>query len=56
VAIAPGDKLGDTLQYFIVSGPEVREVLGYLPLILLGAQAADLELKVYDYVCGPVMP
>ena len=56
VAIAPGDKLGDTLQYFTVGGPEVREVLGYLPLILLGAQAADPELKAYDYVSGPVRP
>jgi alpha-beta hydrolase superfamily lysophospholipase len=56
VAIAPGDKLGDTLEYFAVGGPEMRDVLGYLPLILLGAQAADPALQAYDYVNDPVKP
>jgi len=56
VAIAPGDKLGDTLQYFTVGGPEIRDVLGYLPLILFGAQAADSSLKAFDYISEPVTP
>lgn len=56
VAIAPGDKLGDTLQYFTVGGPDMREVLGYLPLILLGAQAADPALQAYDYINDSVKP
>lgn len=56
VAIAPGDKLGDTLQYFTVGGSEVRDVLGYLPLILLGAQAANPDLQAYDYISDPVKP
>nr|WP_233266870.1 lipase family protein [Tomitella fengzijianii] len=56
VAIAPGNRLGDTLQYFAAGGPDVRAALGYLPLILLGAQAADPGLKAYDYVSDPVDP
>lgn len=56
VAIAPGDRLGDTLEYFAAGGPEIRQVLGYLPLILLGAQAADPGLDAYAYVSEPVRP
>lgn len=56
VAIAPGNRLGDTLQYFAAGGPEVRAALEYLPLILLGAQAADPALNAYEYVSDPINP
>ena len=56
VSIAPGNNLGDTVEYFAAGGPEARAVLGYLPLILLGAQAADEELQAGDYVTEQMSP
>lgn len=56
VSIAPGNNLGDTVEYFAAGGPESRAVLGYLPLILLGAHAADEELSPYDYVTEKMTP
>lgn len=56
VAIAPGNNTSQTLEYFATGGPEVAPVLGYLPLILLGAQAADPELRAEDYVSDAAKP
>lgn len=56
VSIAPGNNLGDTVEYFAAGGPEARAVLGYLPLILLGAQGADPDLDAYDYVTDAMTP
>ena len=56
VSIAPGNNLGDTVEYFAAGGPEARAVLGYLPLILLGAQGADSDLDAYNYVTDEMAP
>lgn len=56
VSISPGNNLGDTVEYFAAGGPEARAVLGYLPLILLGAQAADPALDAYNYVTDEMTP
>ncbi|WP_107986458.1 lipase family protein [Rhodococcus sp. OK519] len=56
VAIAPGNNTSQTPQYFAVGGPDVRLALGYLPLILLGAQAADPDLRAEDYVADSAKP
>ncbi|MDI9916812.1 lipase family protein [Rhodococcus sp. IEGM 1379] len=56
VAIAPGNNTSQTPQYFAAGGPEVRAALGYLPLILLGAQAADPALDAQDYVADAAKP
>ncbi|MCL2534627.1 MAG: lipase family protein [Nocardiaceae bacterium] len=56
VAIAPGNNTSQTPQYFAAGGPDVRLALGYLPLILLGAQAADPDLRAEDYVTDSAKP
>ncbi|MDJ0362712.1 lipase family protein [Rhodococcus sp. H29-C3] len=56
VSISPGNNLGDTVEYFVAGGTEARAVLGYLPLILLGAQAADPALDAYNYVTDEMTP
>lgn len=56
VSIAPGNNLGDTVEYFVAGGPEARAVLGYLPLILLGAQGADPDLDARNYVTDAMAP
>ncbi len=56
VSIAPGNNLGATVEYFAAGGPGAGAVLGYLPLILLGAQAADPALDAYNYVTDEMTP
>lgn len=56
VAIAPGNNTSQTPQYFAAGGPEVKPALGYLPLILLGAQAADSNLRAEDFVADAAKP
>lgn len=56
VAIAPGANISETPKYFAAGVPAVRAALGFLPLILLGAQAADPALQASDFVADAAKP
>ncbi|WP_305091914.1 S9 family peptidase [Prescottella sp. R16] len=50
IAIAPGNDISETPQYLAAGTPEVAPALAFLPLILLGAEAADPSIVADDYV------
>jgi alpha-beta hydrolase superfamily lysophospholipase len=50
VAIAPGNDTSATPQYLAAGTPEVAPALAFLPLILLGAEAADPSIDADSYV------
>ncbi|WP_241665731.1 lipase family protein [Prescottella subtropica] len=50
IAIAPGNDISTTPQYLSAGTPEVAPALAFLPLILLGAEAADPSIVADDYV------
>ncbi|NKZ76003.1 alpha/beta hydrolase [Rhodococcus hoagii] len=50
VAIAPGNETSATPQYLASGDPAVAPALAFLPLILLGAQAADPSIVADSYV------
>ncbi|MGU3583158.1 alpha/beta hydrolase family protein [Rhodococcus sp. C26F] len=41
VAFAPGSRTSETAEYYATAGPAIGPALGFLPVLLLGAQAAD---------------
>ncbi|MBS9372816.1 alpha/beta hydrolase family protein [Rhodococcus sp. B50] len=41
IALAPGSRTSETAQYYASAGPAIGPALGFLPVLLLGAQAAD---------------
>ncbi|QQM54662.1 alpha/beta hydrolase family protein [Rhodococcus pyridinivorans] len=41
VSFAPGSRTSETAEYYATAGPEIGPALGFLPVLLLGAQAAD---------------
>ncbi|WP_433605466.1 alpha/beta hydrolase family protein [Prescottella agglutinans] len=50
VAIAPGNDTSATPQYLASGNPAVAPALAFLPLILLGAEAADPSIDADAYV------
>ncbi|NKT14485.1 hypothetical protein GS495_15230, partial [Rhodococcus hoagii] len=50
VAIAPGNETSATPQYLASGDPAVAPALAFLPLILLGAEAADPSIVADSYV------
>ncbi|QCQ93891.1 alpha/beta fold hydrolase [Rhodococcus sp. SGAir0479] len=56
VAIAPGNDTSSTPQYLAAGTPEVAPALAFLPLILLGAEAADPSIVADDYVTPESKP
>ncbi|BDB60059.1 alpha/beta hydrolase family protein [Rhodococcus sp. RDE2] len=41
IAFAPGSRTSETAEYYATAGPAIGPALGFLPVLLLGAQAAD---------------
>ncbi|MEU5840216.1 lipase family protein [Rhodococcus sp. NPDC047139] len=41
VAFAPGSRTSETAQFYATAGPAIGPALGFLPVLLLGAEAAD---------------
>lgn len=41
VSFAPGSRTSETAEYYATAGPAIGPALGFLPVLLLGAQAAD---------------
>ncbi|WP_425334514.1 lipase family protein [Prescottella agglutinans] len=56
VAIAPGNDTSATPQYLAAGTPEVAPALAFLPLILLGAEAADPSIDADSYVTPESKP
>lgn len=57
VAIAPGGTaLGDTVQYIDAGGPGARKAEAFLPIILLGAQAADPDIDAETLLTDAARP
>lgn len=56
VAIAPGNDTSATPQYLAAGTPEVAPALAFLPLILLGAEAADPTIDADSYVTPESKP
>ncbi|NLU84744.1 lipase family protein [Rhodococcus sp. HNM0569] len=45
VSFAPGSRTSDTAEYFRTGGPGIEQALSFLPVLLLGAEAAKPELS-----------
>ncbi|TCN58429.1 pimeloyl-ACP methyl ester carboxylesterase [Rhodococcus sp. SMB37] len=45
VSFAPGSRTSETAAYFAAGGPGIAQALGFLPILLLGAEAAQPELS-----------
>ncbi|MGX7732804.1 alpha/beta hydrolase family protein [Rhodococcus sp. 2H158] len=45
VAFAPGSRTSETAAYFATGGPGIAQALTFLPVLLLGAEAADPEMS-----------
>jgi len=56
VAIAPGNDTSATPQYLAAGTPEVAPALAFLPLIVLGAEAADPSIDADSYVTPESKP
>lgn len=44
VAYAPGSRTSETAAYFETGGPDIAQALSFLPVLLLGAEAADPDI------------
>lgn len=56
VAYAPGSRTSDTAAYMAAGGPGVRAALPFLPVLLLGAEAADPALAADEMIGASAKP
>ncbi|NLV81308.1 MAG: alpha/beta hydrolase [Rhodococcus sp.] len=45
VSFAPGSRTSETAEFYATGGPAIAPALGFLPVLLLGAEAADPSLS-----------
>jgi pimeloyl-ACP methyl ester carboxylesterase len=56
VAYAPGSRTSQTAEYFVAGGPQVAPALSFLPVLLLGAEAAEPRLVADEMVTDASRP
>ncbi|MBF6349071.1 MULTISPECIES: lipase family protein [Nocardia] len=56
VSYAPGSRTSDTAAYMAAGGPGVRAAIPFLPVLLLGAEAADPALSAENMISDAARP
>ena len=56
VSYAPGSRTSDTAAYMAAGGPGVRAAIPFLPVLLLGAEAADPALSAEAMISDAARP
>ncbi|WP_280426842.1 lipase family protein [Nocardia carnea] len=56
VSYAPGSRTSDTAAYMAAGGPGVRAAIPFLPVLLLGAEAADPALAAETMISDAARP